>query len=295
MNDIEQRIGESLRARAALVTEDSLRVPVPAPARPTRRYWPALAAAGFVVLAAAGIGLSLGSPDATVAPPATSSATPPPSSSSAPTTTSTTTSAPATSTQPQTAPPTTPVICGRAPCKVVQTVRLGPDVIELLAAPSTLYAPQLEAPEIRVNGGPLLKNKPKHDAFVDNGSLRCSTVAGRSVCLLHTWYLGDSDTSYGLVKDGSGWRYTGAAFPTPYGNFAIDVRDLGGDRKLEVVAVEQQTFSGPGEGMFTATVWRWDGTRIGCSPRVAAKEQLPGWPKVAPDPATLDNANCVSG
>jgi hypothetical protein len=48
-------------------------------------------------------------------------------------------------------------------------------------------------------------------------------------------------------------------------------------------------------GLWTAQVWRWDGSRLGCTPHVDAKEKLPGWPAISPDVTTLALANCWGG
>jgi hypothetical protein len=120
--------------------------------------------------------------------------------------------------------------------------------------------------------------------------LTCAVVAGRPVCLVRTWYLGDSDTSHGLERR-DGWRLTGARFLTPYGAERIEPKDLYGNGTIEVVSAETMNDN----GLWTAQVWRWDGSRLGCTPHVDAKEKLPGWPDVAPDVPTLALANCWGG
>jgi hypothetical protein len=194
-------------------------------------------------------------------------------------------------------PPAPPPTCGGKPCQVVQSVRVGGDTLEVLAVASTTTPYAWGDWKVRVRGGAALPGAPTFDSFVSPDSLHCATVAGRTACLLHTWYLGDSDTSLGIAREASGWRFTGATFPVPYGAHSIDLRDLGGDRTLDVVSVESRFLSedgGPERQLWTATVWRWDGTRLGCVPRVSTKEELPGWPNVTPDLSTVDVRNCFS-
>jgi hypothetical protein len=118
-------------------------------------------------------------------------------------------------------------------------------------------------------------------------TVACSVVADRPVCLVRTWDLGDSDNQVGLERR-AGWRFTGATFSTPYGAERIEPRDLYGNGSIEVVSAETRNDN----GLWTAQVWRWDGSRLGCTPHVDAKEKLPGWPAIAPDVTTLALANC---
>ncbi|MGQ0837292.1 hypothetical protein [Actinokineospora sp.] len=291
-DDIEQRVRDSLRARATAVTAGSLGLPVEHPAEPRARRWPALVASAAVVLAAVGITVATadrGSPQQV--PPARITSTQP-SSSTPPTSVTTMPATPpaagtATSTgKPVDVAPT----CGDRPCELVQSVSIAGDVLEVLAADDPDYPGNLANPVVRERGGAVLTGAPDFAMFVTKDSLRCVVVGGRPVCLLSVGYLGDSDASLGLVRDGARWRFTGAVFPTPYG--ALSVRIQAGPR---VVAVESRFFgtgSEPEKEYFSVRVFRWDGTALGCSPRVETKESLPGWPDVQPDPSTLDEANC---
>lgn len=298
MNDIEQRLTSALTARAELVTEESLGEPAGTPPERTRK-WPTLVAAAATVVAIAGaiassslertrheqIGMPPPVETSTVAPESSSST--PPSDAinhgnpgSAPPATSPTGNATTVTKVPE-APPK----CGGKTCKLVQRVNIGGDTLEVWAA-----GEENAHWQVRVRGA-VLANGPKFDSYVANNALRCSVVAGRPVCLIYTYYLGDSDTSVGLAKEGNTWRYTGATFLTPFGVDRIDIRDLYENGSIEVVAVQ----SGNGDTttpQWTAQVWRWNGSRLGCTPRVDAPEKLPGWPEVRPDVSTLAIANC---
>jgi hypothetical protein len=300
MDDIERKITDALLAEASRVTEESLRLPAHI-VRPRPWRWPALAAAAGVLATGAAVAgvLAAGGdrseprpmppvPTTSLPSPVTSTTSVPPTSSSPPPSGGATSST-VTGTTRQTQPP---LRCGDKPCQVVQTVRIDAITLELLAAQSSDYPGSLANWRVRVQGnGELPGTRIFEGSFVTADSLRCATVAGQSVCLVHTHYLGDADSYVGIVVDGPGSRFTGEQFPTPYGALRVDVRDLGGDRTLDVVAVENH-YHGDEREFWTAAVWHWDGTKLGCAPRVSTKEELPDWPNVAPDLSTLDEKNC---
>ncbi|MET0136638.1 MAG: hypothetical protein ABW215_23865 [Kibdelosporangium sp.] len=58
----------------------------------------------------------------------------------------------------------------------------------------------------------------------------------------------------------------------------------------QVVSVE--SMSRDDKPQWTVQVWRCDGSRLGCTARVDAPEQLAGWPDVPPDVSKLAIANC---
>jgi hypothetical protein len=287
MDEVEQRLIDAMIARAELVTEESLRdneLPVREP-----RRWPALAAAAAVVLAVAGIVVGLSwrraEPPTYPAPPPTrvtdtesptprtgqsapSLAVPPPATGTTFVPNSTSTSV-----------PPEPPLCGGHACALLSIVDVARDRVELWAEPDGAHW------QIRVDG-----------VVVPGGTsdyanrVACSVVAGRPVCLVYTWNLGDSNAQVGLERR-DGWRFTGATFLTPYGAERIEPRDLYANGSIEVVSAETMNDN----GLWTAQVWRWDGSRLGCTPHVDAKEKLPGWPAVAPDVTTLALANCWGG
>jgi hypothetical protein len=286
MDEIEQRLTAAMTARADLVTEGSLGENE-LPAREPRR-WPALAAAAAAVVTVAGVVVGLNWPRSD--PPAD----PPP-----PPTRVTNTPTPLTPTrQPESlvqevppgtgrslAPSTTtttskpPPHCGTRPCALVSTVDVAGDRVELWGGTDGADW------QVRVDGV-VVPGQASGNAY----KVTCAVVAGRPVCLVHTWYLGDSDTQFGLERRG-GWRFTGARFVTPYDAERIEPRDLYGNGSIEVVSAETMNDN----GLWTAQVWRWDGSRLGCTPHVDAKEKLPGWPVIAPDVSTLALANCWGG
>lgn len=285
MNDIEQRLSSALNARAELVTEESLGEPAGTP----RRKWPTLVAAAATVVAIAGA-IAASSLERTGPEPI---GMPPPLETSAPETTTSTVPSdsrnhgiPATPATPSgtSKPPEPPPKCGGKTCHLVQRVTIGGDTLELWAA-----GQENADWQVRFRGA-VLAGGPKFDSYVAKDALRCSVVAQRPVCLIYTYYLGDSDTSVGLAKEGNAWRYTGAAFLTPFGVDRIDIRDLYENGSIEVVAV--QSGNRDTAPQWTAQVWRWNGSRLGCTPRVDAPEKLPGWPEVRPDVTTLAIANC---
>lgn len=307
MNELERRLKAAMVARAEAITEHDL-TPATIPVPTTRpRRLPALVAAAAAALVVVGVSVSLAGGDSTrettpaqtttptisAIPPTT---TPPPmppapATTSPPPAAATSSAGPGTpsagrSTEVRTPEPT----CGGRECALVQTVSVAGDVLELLAAPDPRHGGQLADPVVRVRGGAALRGAPDFSMFVTGESLACQVVGGTPVCLLRTHYLGDSDTSLGLVKDRSGWRFTGARFPTPFG--AVSVRAQEGPRVVAVLSRFLSEGSEPEKEWFTAQVFRWDGTDLGCSPRVGSREALPGWPDVAPDPAALAPGNC---
>jgi hypothetical protein len=296
MDEIEQRLTAAMTARAELVTEESLGDDELPAARPRR--WPVLVAAAAVVIAVAGIVAGTNWPRAEppanrVPPPAvtntgeTTTPSPPPTTGSSPangmpaatgTSRPPSTSSSTTSMTSETPPPPPPN-CGAQPCTLVAGADVAGDRVELWAGPDGADW------QIRV-GGVVLPNQEGGFA----AHLACSVVAGRPVCLVHTWDLGDSDNQVGLERR-DGWRFTGATFLTPYGAERIEPRDLYGNGSIEVVSAETRNDN----GLWTAQVWRWDGSRLGCTQHVDAKEKLPGWPAVSPDVTTLALANCWGG
>lgn len=286
MDEIEQRLAAAMTARAELVTEESLPENV-LPAREPRR-WPALVAAAAVVLTVAGIVVGVNwpraDPPADPGPPPVTNTVPPtkepvviPSESPGPPITTTSTE-PNNESATITSEPPPP--CGTEPCTLVSSSDVAGDRVELWAAPGGGDW------RILVNGAPI--QGEAGNSFAN--SVTCSEVAGRPVCLVYTWDFGDSDSQIGLERR-NGWRFTGATFPTPYGAVSIEPKDLYGNGTIEVVSAETMNDN----GLWTAQVWRWDGSRLGCTPHVDAKEKLPGWPDITPDVSTLALANCWGG
>ncbi|MPY97913.1 MAG: hypothetical protein GEU97_07920 [Actinophytocola sp.] len=280
----EQRLRDALTACADQVTEESLSLPPELP-RPKRRRWPALAAAAAVFVLTAGLAVVLLNVDRDYQPVAP----PPAPSQPAPTTTS-----------PE--PPT----CSAGERCVVQQVEVRGETLEVVGA----KAPEpgdgfYQAWVLRVRGGDEIANggvadgsyegeapglKGRINAYVRADSLECFAFDGDpAVCLLDTYDLGDTNDVLGLSRTSSGW-YFDARYPTPFGKDSIDVRK-GDDGGFRVVAVQHDPFLAD-QPNWWARVWRWGGPELGCTEQVRTKQELPGWPEVNPDPATLDKDNC---
>jgi hypothetical protein len=167
-----------------------------------------------------------------------------------------------------------PPACGAQPCVRIDQADAGGETVELWAAADGSNW-QLRIGSVVVPG--------RTDGARFASRLTCQVVAARPVCLVGTYDLGDESAYLGVEK-GDRWRLTGAMFVAAYGATSIEARDIYENGSIEVVS--QETLNDT--GLWTSQVWRWDGSRLGCTPRVGAREELPA----TPDVPTLAIANC---
>jgi hypothetical protein len=120
---------------------------------------------------------------------------------------------------------------------------------------------------------------------VDPHSITCEE--GRtSACLLQG---ADGADVIGEVytDDGGTWRQNPIPFSSDAGYLAL--RDVDGDGTPDVVMVQRRCGDDPVASCtkVAAAVFQLMGDAIGCSVTYATKEQLPGWPEVAPTASKL--------
>ena len=283
MDELERRLTAAMNARADLVTEESFTVEAPPVA--TRR-WPVLVAAAASVLVVAGV-IAASSwhraepPADPTPPPAVTSTEPPPSAPSGeapPEAGGSATRNSATGTITGEEP-----TCGPEPCQLEQEVDLDGDTVQVWADEWG------RGWHVRVDGV-VVADRPEFEGALVREPLRCAVVADRPVCLVYTYAPVGTTTAAGLEKVGGDWRFTGVRFDTAFGTDLIEPRDVYADGSIEVVSMESRN----GIDGWTTQVWRWDGSRLGCSAPVATREELPGWPTFAPDVPPLTIANCLS-
>src|SRR5262249_25597162 len=115
---------------------------------------------------------------------------------------------------------------------------------------------------------------------VDAHSISCEEGKA-SACLLQGK---DGADALGevYIDDGGTWRQTPIPFSSDAGYLAL--RDINGDGTPDVVTTQRRCGDNAPDSCtkVAAAVFQLTGDEIGCTVTYAAKDQLPGWPDVAP-------------
>ncbi|WP_345015999.1 hypothetical protein [Saccharothrix violaceirubra] len=187
---------------------------------------------------------------------------------------------PATSTtQVTTTTPKDDLRCGKAPCTPLTSREVGTDTVELLAGG--------DVGRIRISG-PAGRDifesiSAQQGAKLSTDSLQC-VVGEVALCLVRGTAPG-AVVGEVLLRRAGAW--TRAEVPYLASGDYLGLHDVNGDGVADVVAVQSACGQAPCPRRFTQVFSVVGESDLGCSAVVDQPQDLPGWPTVTPDPASL--------
>ena len=172
-------------------------------------------------------------------------------------------------------------LCGQAECVKLTRVSMPQfkETVDLLADGKGHFA------RLRVTSDRGAVMFSSQLATVDAHSITCEE-GKTSACLLQG--MDGTDLLGEVYTDDAGmWQQTPKPFSSDAGYLAL--RDVDGDGTPDVVTTERRCGDDPPASCtkVAAAVFRLTGDEMGCTVTYATKEQLPGWPDVAPAPSKL--------
>lgn len=187
-----------------------------------------------------------------------------------------------TGTRPAPSPSTGPIqLCGQAECVKLTSVSLPQfkETVDLLADGKGHFA------RLRVSSDRGAVMFSSQIETVTAKSITCEE-GKTSACLLQG--LDGTDLIGEVYADDAGtWRQAQMPFGSDAGYLAL--RDIDGDGTPDVVTTQRRCGDNPPASCtkVAAAVFQLTGDELGCSVTYATKEQLPGWPNVAPAASKL--------
>ncbi len=171
--------------------------------------------------------------------------------------------------------------CGSVACQSVVRADVGKDTVEVMVGQGV--------GRIRtsgVSGRSIFElTIAESGAAVTDRSLECAD-AEVAVCLVRG-QVGNEMLGELLVRRSGSWTRT--QLPYVASGAYLALRDVNADGVADVVAVQRSCAPGADCSRRFAQVFSLVGPEqeLGCTPVVAAPDQLPGWPTVSPNPTDL--------
>lgn len=275
---VEELVRDALLTRAALVTDETLRLPDELPGPHRRGMWPILAAVAAVLAVVAGVAIVVAAVPLGDTMPA------------GPKQNATPTGPPSVA---ERTPP--PPRCDVGKTCLIDRVDVNGYFVELRGK---LRDKELDTYQdwvlrekngaVIARGGPVTGDGARDERdylpIVSGGELTCKAIDGIPFCLLDTAAdVGDTFVAEAFTRVSSGWA-NDMSYPLPLYTKYLRVGTLAGETTSVAISVEDDENT----GKWHARVWRWtDGKILGCTPMVDYEMDLPGWPEISPDKVTL--------
>lgn len=276
---VEERVGDALLARASLVTEETLRLPDELPGPRGHGTWPILAAVAAALAVVAGVAIVVAAVPLGDTMPA------------GPKQNATPTGPPSLA---ERTPP--PPRCDVGKTCLIDRVDVNGYFVELRGK---LRDKELDTYQdwvlrekngaVIARGGPVTGDGARDERdylpIVSGEAIAsCHAVEGIPLCLLETADdVGDTFVAEAFSRVSSGWS-NDMSYPLSLYTTYLRVGTLAGETTSVAISVENDENT----GKWHARVWQWtDGKILGCTPMVDYEMDLPGWPEISPDKATI--------